>query len=105
MALAPCRVVPGELLSTTQIPGTSYYTQRSSWYVPTVYQGVELEYCDLMIVLACGGEEKQFAVVMHAKSQMIMTFENIGAVGWLVRPEPFDFEDPLETLGTGVNSG
>lgn len=102
MALEPCRVLPGELLSTTQIPGTSYYTQRSSWYVPTVYQGVDLDYHELLLVVACGAGEKQWATLLHVKSQMMIEFDDVCSVGWLVRPELFDFEDPNETLGVNV---
>jgi hypothetical protein len=92
--------IPGELLTTTQLQEDVTYNK--AWGVPFGWQGIQLYYGDLLLVVASWQEwvdvfspttgeihekRKSPALLLHLRRNKILSFEDIEDVGWLWRPD------------------
>lgn len=90
----PMHAVPGEMLVTTENVEDVDYNEL--WRVPREYEGTELAYGDVLLVISCSilevdddnGVRQAPATLLHTCSQRLLHFDDIEDVGWLWRPDP-----------------
>lgn len=96
----PMRALPGELLVTTENEEDVAYNEL--WRVPDTFDGFDLCYGDLMLVLAtsdcgCGMcadpvKPDEFCSaptwVLHCRTERVIRFDDITEVAWVWRPDP-----------------
>ena len=87
----PMHAVPGELLITTE--NVEDVAHNSAWQVPSVYNGSELRYGDLLLVIAsqriknAGIVHQSPTWALHARTQRVLYFHDASDVAWLWRPD------------------